>query len=293
MQFTEFVRRGFRVLLMQHLRNDLVRHPLQFVHRMRAELQSERTDSWSQVRFDLAEMRLREVGIATSDSAGGTADAFSRNGSDKATKHSYHLVYAPILDLIGGENSVSILEVGVGTSDVAAVSSMGCAGVPGASLQAWREMAAGAEVIGADIDEGAISRVRDLGFECFRVDQRLIASLEALVSDFGLRRRFDLIVDDGLHTPRAAIRTFEALRECLTEGGIYVIEDIRPCDVPDFHLGLSVIAPTFVQVFANLNSKTKSGQVILFRSGSRGERLLVGTSDTSQRGRAWLAGGPL
>ncbi len=291
MHVREFVRRGFRVLLRQHLRRDLVLHPLAFSRRARAELQSERTDSWGQIRFDLAESRLRDVGIATSQFAGRVADSFSRNGSDKATKHSYHLVYAPILDSIGGRDSVSILEVGVGTSDVSAVSSMGSVGIPGASLQAWRELAVDAEVIGADIDEGALLQARALGFECFRVDQRSIASLAKLVSVLGPNRQFDLIVDDGLHTPRAAIRTFEALSGCLAREGIYVIEDIKPRDLPDFHLALSAIAPTFVQVFASLNAETTSGQVVLFRAGSRGEQLLVDTSGDSLRGRTWRAGG--
>ena len=42
--------------------------------------------------------------------------------------------------------------------------------------------------------------------------------------------KFDLIIDDGLHTMEANLRTLEIVFPYLKDGGIYVIEDVNQHD---------------------------------------------------------------
>jgi hypothetical protein len=80
------------------------------------------------------------------------AEAMSRHGSDKSTKHDYHFLYSNILMELGVENELDILEIGLGTNSKIMVSSMGKLGTPGASLRAFREILPHAALFGADID---------------------------------------------------------------------------------------------------------------------------------------------
>ena len=73
------------------------------------------------------------------------------HGSDKSTKHNFHLIYGHLLK--GRRNqSLKILEIGLGTNNPSLKSNMGIYGTPCASVRAFRDWAPNAQVYGADID---------------------------------------------------------------------------------------------------------------------------------------------
>lgn len=146
---------------------------------------------------------------------------FKDHGSDKSTEHDYFEVYGSILSA-KRERPIRVLEVGLGTNNLAFQSNMGLGGRPGASCRAFRDWAPKAEVIGADIDRGVLfteDRIRT-----YFVDQTDPASLAGLAETAGTG--FDLIIDDGLHLPHSNLNTIEALLPLLADDGVMVIEDI-------------------------------------------------------------------
>lgn len=151
---------------------------------------------------------------------------FDKHGSDKANHHNYHLLYGSILE---DRNSVKrILEIGIGTNNEDVVSNMGFRGHPGASLRAFRDFCPNAMIYGADID-------RRILFEEERIATRFIdqtdpASFDALLSE--LIGDFDLVIDDGLHSPNANIASLDFGLKLVKAGGWVVVEDISASALP-------------------------------------------------------------
>lgn len=165
---------------------------------------------------------------------------FAKYGSDKSTCHNYHLAYASILK--GKRNqSIRIFEMGLGTNDPSAPSSMGAEGKPGASLRAFKEWNALAEVYGADIDRNILfeeERIRT-----FYADQTDPKTLDELARK--LPKDFDLVIDDGLHTPRANINTIVFGLNLLKKGGTLVVEDIYEQDLPIWQTICAVLSHSY------------------------------------------------
>jgi hypothetical protein len=139
-------------------------------------------------------------------------------GSDKATLHNYHHVYGAILTRIGAVGAT--LEVGMGTNHEDAVSHMGAAGRPGASLRAFAAFLPQARIHGADVDRRILfqeGRIRT-----FFVDQTDLASFDELAA----LEMFDIIIDDGLHAPNANLAVLLFALRRLKPGGWLVIEDV-------------------------------------------------------------------
>lgn len=158
---------------------------------------------------------------------------FRESGSDKDTNNhsqqhpsgwSYHS-YAPIYSLFFNsirQNTLNLLEVGIGTSDPTIQSSMGKNGTPGASLRAWKEYFPNGNIVGLDIDEKTMFAEERI--ETFCIDQTDPIS----ISNFILNnegREFDVIIDDGLHTENAAHNFYENTFHLLRSNGFYFIED--------------------------------------------------------------------
>lgn len=158
---------------------------------------------------------------------------FRESGSDKDTNDhsqqhpsgwSYHS-YAPIYSLFFNsirQNTLNLLEVGIGTSDPTIQSSMGKNGTPGASLRAWKEYFPNGNIVGLDIDEKTMFAEERI--ETFCIDQTDPIS----ISNFILNnegREFDVIIDDGLHTENAAHNFYENTFHLLRSNGFYFIED--------------------------------------------------------------------
>lgn len=135
----------------------------------------------------------------------------------------YQDIYAQILKNIGEEN-VRILEIGIGVNDPTAKSGMNSNHLPGASLNGWCGYFPGAEVHGADVDRRCL--VDSDAYKTHFVDQHDPESLRELARNLG--GKFDLIVDDGLHTPEANANVIAAFLPLLKPRGILVIEDIYP-----------------------------------------------------------------
>lgn len=152
-----------------------------------------------------------------------------KNGSDKGTKHSYAKEYAALFKNF--EKNAKILEIGIGNNTEGSVGFMGRKYKPGASLRSWKEFLPDAEIYGADFDSKTL--FHEDRISTYLVDQREKRSLEVLAGKFQ-ECSIDLIIDDGLHTPLAAILTFSKLWKLVKPGGHYVIEDVSKISKPFF-----------------------------------------------------------
>ena len=145
---------------------------------------------------------------------------FNFYGSDKSKFHDYHFIYSSIFK---NPNKVKkILEIGIGTNDTSMLSNMGKFGKPGASLKAYRDYFKKSRIYGADIDKKIL--FKDKRILTKYVDQTDHKSIRKLFKSYG--DRFDLIVDDGLHSHIANLNLFIHSLKFLKKGGCFVIEDI-------------------------------------------------------------------
>lgn len=147
---------------------------------------------------------------------------FNRYGSDKATRHGYYIVYASLLDQLGADGEINLLEIGLGTNNTDVASHMGIAGRPGASARAFRDFLPRGQIFGADVDQRIL--FSEDRIKTFHVDQTDRESFLEL--DRNLPDRMDLMIDDGLHLPTANINTLSYFLSRIRPGGFAVVEDI-------------------------------------------------------------------
>jgi hypothetical protein len=140
---------------------------------------------------------------------------FQSYGSDKAS-HKYHYIYGKILGRVN-----TLFEIGLGTNNAEVVSNMGPSGSPGASLRSFRDFLPQALIYGADIDREIL--FKEDRIETYYLDQTDFESYKALP-----RRRYDIIIDDGLHTVDANFTVLCFAVEVINPEGWIVIEDIYP-----------------------------------------------------------------
>jgi hypothetical protein len=145
------------------------------------------------------------------------------NGSDKALWwHNYGYFYFHLLhDFVAA--GADLFEVGIGTNNLDVPSTMGVTGVPGASLRAWKEFFINGAVYGADVDRRILFRENDITTSF--VDQTDPATIDAMWA--GLDRKFEIIIDDGLHCFDANLSFYERSRAYAKQGGWFVVEDVR------------------------------------------------------------------
>jgi hypothetical protein len=150
---------------------------------------------------------------------------FNKFGSDKASIHKYYFIYQLILDELAINSQegelVKIFEIGLGTNNLDVPSNMGIEGKPGASLRAFSAYLPKSIIHGADIDRRVLFNEGNI--ETFWVDQ---LSDESLAKVFDKKNQYDLIIDDGLHTPAANLKTLAATTQAVRLGGYIVVEDI-------------------------------------------------------------------
>lgn len=92
------------------------------------------------------------------------------------------------------------------------------------SVNAWAEFFPNATIYGIDIDE----KCRE--FSEGRIDIHIGDQMdEAFLLDFVKKTGgdFDVVIDDGLHTPYSILKSFSYLYPALNDHGTYVIEDIE------------------------------------------------------------------
>ena len=150
-------------------------------------------------------------------------DILAKNSSDKSTTHEYHIVYSFIFNKLDRMSKLNILEIGLGTNNPNIVSSMGSYGRPGASLYSFREYLPNSNIYGADVDKDILFQT-DRIQTCY-VDQLNMKTFDELSNNFG-NKKFDLIIDDGLHSIGANLNTLLFALNNLNENGWIVIEDI-------------------------------------------------------------------
>ena len=165
------------------------------------------------------------------------ADLFNKHGSDKSCKHNYHLVYA---FLLRRDEQLNILEIGLGTNNPRVPSTMGVTGKPGAAERAFRDWAPNARIYGADVDREILFTEERI--QTFFVDQTKPETLKELVSKLP---RLDLVIDDGLHTPRANLNTINFALPLLKENGAVVIEDIVLQYLPFWNVAVTVLSQRY------------------------------------------------
>lgn len=160
-----------------------------------------------------------------------------RYGSDKANNHDYHHLYGAILkNPLGVEN---IFEIGLGTNNIDVISNMGINARPGASLRAFREYCPKAFIYGADVDQRILFEEERI--KTFFVDQTSPETFNSLLAQ--IPNNFDLVIDDGLHSPHANVASLEFGLKIIKVGGWVVIEDIGDAAL-DLWKVVSVLLPS-------------------------------------------------
>lgn len=178
---------------------------------------------------------------------------FNFYGSDKARIHDYHLIYSSIFSK--KLKVKKILEIGLGTDNENFLSNMGKHGKPGASLRAFRDYFKNSKIYGADIDKDILFNEHKI--KTTFVDQTNQHSMRLLFKKFG--SNFDLIIDDGMHSPLAnLIFLIESIKH-LKKGGSLIIEDISPNSL----IIWKIISIIINLKFKNVLIKSKSAYVFI------------------------------
>jgi len=144
-----------------------------------------------------------------------------RSPTDKVAGHTYQMMYGMLLiPLIRKSARVKMLEIGLGC-DVG--------GGPGKSAALWRNLLPkSAELWMADTNEVCVrkhqAKLKQLDIRELVGDQGDRGTLTRWLAETG--GNFDVVVDDGGHTSKQMLRTFEAFWPSLASGGLYFIEDI-------------------------------------------------------------------
>jgi hypothetical protein len=151
---------------------------------------------------------------------------FDAHGSDKSNQHNYHFLYGSILH--DKMKITNILEIGLGTNNTDTVSNMGKEASVGASLRAFRNFCPNAQIIGLDVDRRVLFNEERI--TTYYVDQVQATTFDALLPR--LPQSFDLIIDDGLHSPDANLNSLKFGLGLVKQGGFVVIEDIGKEAIP-------------------------------------------------------------
>ena len=96
------------------------------------------------------------------------------------------------------------------------------------------------DVYGADIDKDILFTENRI--KTYFVDQTNLESLNDLAVQLPT---FDLIIDDGLHTPWANLNTLNFALKLLKPSGYFVVEDIRDIYIPIWKITLSLLPSNY------------------------------------------------
>lgn len=152
-------------------------------------------------------------------------DLMNLHGSDKGGKNNHHNYsdYYSELFYNNKNNIKNFLEIGLGSNNTNIPSNMGSDGIPLASLRAWRDFFKNANIFGADIDKNILKNEDRI--KTFYVDQTDPKSIEEMFEKIGIKK-FDIILEDGLHEFNANLCFFENSINFLEDDGTYIIEDV-------------------------------------------------------------------
>lgn len=128
-------------------------------------------------------------------------------GSDKYSKHHYTPLYYEMFK-DRAESVKTVFEIGIGARAY--------------SLRMWEAFFPNAQIIGADfkrwklLNEGRIVSV----YADQSDPQSIVSAAETAIG------QIDIVIDDGSHTPDHQVSSALALMPLVSDGGIYIIEDI-------------------------------------------------------------------
>ena len=155
----------------------------------------------------------------------GSDKGFVNQSLDKPytwTPHSYTTYYHSIFNL-NRENIKFVFECGLGTNNTNIKSNMTENGSPGASLRVWKNYFFNAKIYGGDIDKNIL--FEEDRIKTYFVDQLNSDSIKSMWEKINIKLS-DIIIDDGLHEPKANLNFFYNSFAKLKKNGVYVIEDV-------------------------------------------------------------------
>lgn len=130
----------------------------------------------------------------------------------------YFPIYEQYLAPFRGR-SVTMLEIGVSH---------------GGSLQMWRHhLGRRSRIVGLDV-QPRVAQLSEPGIDVVVGDQSDPDVLESLVERYG---RFDIVIDDGSHLPEHQIAGITRLWPHLSDGGVFIVEDLHTNYWPEFGAG--------------------------------------------------------
>lgn len=136
--------------------------------------------------------------------------------------HSYTSYYHSIFNL-SRENIKFVFECGIGTNNTNIKANMTKNASPGASLRMWSDYFINADIYGGDIDKSILFEEERI--KTFFVDQLNTSSIKSMWKNINVEN-FDIIIDDGLHDPKANLNFFFNSFDKIKKNGIYIIEDV-------------------------------------------------------------------
>lgn len=141
------------------------------------------------------------------------------SGGDRMNRHGYALKYASYLKKYLRKPHIVLVEVGI---------------LCGTGLAIWCDLLKRATIIGLDIDPSHFYKNRahlcDLGafrknsphiYEFDQLSSQMDPTLKSILTRDGI----DIVIDDGLHTDEAILRTMEQLKPFLKQDWVYFIEN--------------------------------------------------------------------
>lgn len=183
------------------------------------------------------------------------------SGSDKGSgHHNYTKFYDFIFKNI--KNDVKyIFELGLGTNNLQIPSNMSGLGTPCGSLRGWEKYFTNAKVFGADIDSEILFQEENIS--TFYCDQTNSVSVKELCNNFNFK--FDVVIEDGLHTFDANKVFLENFIDMVKDGGIFIIEDIdiRYFDQFKEYISLNKHKYHFMELVEIPNEKNKGDNNII------------------------------
>jgi|SRR3990167_8510638 len=143
---------------------------------------------------------------------------------DKYFAHSY--IDSGFYDrLFNGRDVQRLLEIGIGYEEL--MSPLVPNYVHGASLKMWADYFPQAQIFACDIRQDTLINTERIHSKV--CDQYDYSALTRMTVEFG--GNFDVIIDDGCHHTLAQVISFMVLWPHLSNGGVYIIEDVGYADV--------------------------------------------------------------
>lgn len=184
-------------------------------------------------------------------------EIMNRNLSDKGNgHHNYTKLYHHLFEKIR-HKPLDILEIGIGSINPQIQSNM-CGYrfyTPGASIRGWHEYFPNSNIYACDIDNSILnfSEKRIKGFYLDQTNEELLTSI--VNNGFLKDKKFDIIIDDGLHEWTTNFKVMRRLLPLLKEQGYYFIESI-PTPYYDYrYIDFNVLAGKEYQYIKLPNEK--------------------------------------